>query len=256
MLAAEGKWLNGRWKQALMAWSEDKTNNKSWLDMGPFLNEAPDKIIQSLAYELSWWLRSISKTFGNNEEFFLNLCHRILKQDYPDEEISDDPVRRAINHPVGIVTDALLQWLYRTREDDQLLSEELKTTFTEICNVQIGKFRHGRVLLAAHVITLYSVDSNWTKEYLLPLFNWSSPTEAHLIWGGVLWSPRLYRPLLADIKKYFLEGAKHYQELGEHAGQFAAFLTFVSLDPGDIFTTKELTDATGCLPVEGLVHRF
>lgn len=61
VLAAEGKWLNGRWKQALMAWSEDKTNNKSWLDMGPFLNEAPDKIIQSLAYELSWWLRSISR---------------------------------------------------------------------------------------------------------------------------------------------------------------------------------------------------
>ena len=64
--------------------------------------------------------------------------------------------------------------------------------------------------------------------------------------------PRLYRPLLADIKEPLLEGAKHYEELGEHAGQFAAFLTFVSLDPGDIFTIKELADATGFLPLEGL----
>lgn len=251
-LSKEGKWIVGRWKQALWAWSEDNTNNKPWNSMASILNDAPDKIIQSLAHELSWWLRSIAKTFENHEEFFLNLCHKILDQDYSDEDISEDPLTQAINHPVGIVTDALLQWWYRELENDQTLPEKLKVTFKDLCDIKINKFRHGRILLAAHVITLYRIDSDWTKEHLLPLFDWSSSTETRLVWEGFLWSPRLYRPLLADIKVPLLEGAKHYKELGKNAGQFAAFLTFVSLDPGDIFTTKELTDATGYLPVEGL----
>jgi len=251
-LSKEGKWIVGRWKQALWAWSEDNTNNNSWESISPILNGAPNEIIQSLAHELSWWLRSVAKTFENHEEFFLNLCHKILEQDYLDEEIYEDPLTQAINHPVGIVTDALLQWWYRKLENDQTLPEEIKITFNDLCNIQINKFRHGRILLAAHVITLYRIDSNWTKEHLLPLFDWSSSTEAHMVWKGFLWSPRLYRPLLADIKEPLLEGAKHYQELGKYAGQFSAFLTFVSLDPGDIFTTKELTDATECLQVEGL----
>ncbi|AKB31812.1 hypothetical protein MSSIH_1122 [Methanosarcina siciliae HI350] len=252
VLAEEDKWLDGRWKQALIAWSEDTIKNESWSNMGSFLNTAPNEIIQSIAHELSWWLRAVAKTFVNHEEIFLNLCHRILEQNYPDEDNSDDPVTQAINQPVGIVTDAMLQWWYRKLKDDKLLSEELKTTFTEICNIQIGKFQHGRVLLAAHVITLYRVDPIWTKKYLLTLFDWSSSAEARMVWEGFLWSPRLYRPLMVDIKEPFLKGAKHYRELGKHAGQFAAFLTFISLDPGDIFSTDELADATGHLPVEGL----
>lgn len=251
-LSKEGKWIVGRWKQALWAWSEDNTNNNSWESISPILNDAPNEIIQSLAHELSWWLRSIAKTFENHEEFFLNLCHKILEQNYSDEEIYEDPLTQAINHPVGIVTDALLQWWYRKLENGQTLPEEIKITFNDLCNIQINKFRHGRILLAAHVITLYRIDSNWTKEHLLPLFDWSSSIEAQVVWQGFLWSPRLYRPFLADIKEPFLEGATHYQELGEHAEQFAAFLTFVSLDPGDIFTIKELADATGCLPLKGL----
>lgn len=252
VLAEEDKWLDGRWKQALMAWSEDKTNNESWFNMGPVLNDAPGEIIQSLAHELSWWLRAIAKTFECHDEIFLNLCHRILEQEYPDEENLDDPVMRAINQPVGIITDALLKWWYRKLDNDQSLPEKLKSTFTDLCNIQINKFRHGRVLLASHVISLYRIDPNWTKEYLLPLFDWSLSTEAPVVWEGFLWSPRLYRPLLADIKEPLLEGAKHYQELGKHAGQFAAFLTYIALDPGDIVTTEELSNATKCLPEEGL----
>lgn len=256
-LSKKDIWIIGRWKQALLVWSEDDTknepnNNKSWNKLAPILNNASNEIIQSLAHELSWWLRAIAKTFECHDEIYFNLCHRILEQDYPDEENSDDPVMRAINQPVGIVTDALLKWWYRKLENDQSLPEGLKITFMDLCNIQINKFRHGRVLLASHVISLYRIDPNWTKEYLLPLFDWSLLTEAPVVWEGFLWSPRLYRPLLEDIKEPLLEGAKHYQELGKHAGQFAAFLTYVALDPGDIFTTEELSNATKCLPKEGL----
>lgn len=253
-LAKEGVWLSDRWREALQAWSEDKLINKSWRYMGTVLNDAPDDIVQSLAHGLSWWLQAIAKTFEGHVPNFLNLCRRILAMDDQDGEDADDPVMRAINHPVGHVTEALLRWWYRrTLEDGQGLPEDLKLIFTEICNTQMDKFRHGRVLLSAHVIALYRVDRDWATEHLLPLFDWQRSTiEARSAWEGFLWSPRLYLPLLSAIKMPLLNTATHYEALGKHAEQYAAFLTFLALDPGDTFTTKELADAIRRLSADGL----
>jgi hypothetical protein len=83
------------------------------------------------------------------------------------------------------------------------------------------------------------------------LFNWQS-SEAHGAWEGFLWSPRFYRPLLSAIKQPLLETVIHYEELDKYAERYAEFLTFIALDPGDAFTTKELAEATSKLPVGGL----
>jgi hypothetical protein len=84
-------------------------------------------------------------------------------------------------------------------------------------------YRHGRVVLAAHAIALFRVDEEWSKTYLLPLFDWhKSELEARAAWEGFLWSPRLYRPLLSAIKHPMLEAATHYTQLGKHTEQFAA----------------------------------
>jgi hypothetical protein len=133
------------------------------------------------------------------------------------------------------------------------LPAALKPTFTELCDTRIDKFRHGRVLLAAHVIALFRVDGDWATRHLLPLFDWRcSGTEARAAWEGILWSPRLYRPLMEVLKPAFLDTANHYQTLGKHDGQYASLLTFAALDPGDTFTTAELAAATRSLPPDGL----
>lgn len=250
-LVEEGKWIDECWKQAFWAWSEN-SDNKQWTYLAPILNNAPDEKIKLYSRELSQWLLSIAKVFENKEDIFLKLCHKILAQNYSDEKISDDPVTQAINHSVGIVTDALIQLWYRKLEIDQSLPEELKGIFTNLCDTQINKFKFGRIILTLHITTFYRVDLNWTKKYLLPLFDWSSSPEALIIWKSFIFSPRLYMPFLADIKEPLLEGAKHYQEFGMHAGQFAAFLTHISLNHGDFFTTEELANSTKCLTKEGL----
>lgn len=253
-LANEEIWLADRWREALQAWSEDKLIKRSWRYMAPVLNDAPDDIVQFLAHGLSCWLKAIAKTFYGRETVFMRLSQRILALVQQDETESDDPVGRAINHPVGHVAQALLDWWYRgTLEDGQGLPEELKEIFTELCATQIDKFRHGRVILAAHVIPLYRVDREWAIEYLLPLFDWQRvPIEARSAWEGFLWSPRLYRPFMTAIKMPFLETATHYEHLGRHAEQYASLLTFAALDPGDTFTPVELADATRRLPADGL----
>ncbi|MBW8311122.1 MAG: SIR2 family protein [Rhizobium sp.] len=253
-LASEGVWPTERWREALQAWSEETLLKRSWRYMAPVLATAPDEVLQTLARSVSWWLQAIAKTFEGHEAIFFALARRILALDHEDGVDTDDPVGRAINHPVGHVTEALLRWWYRrSLEDGQGLPVDIKPTLTELCDTRIDKLRHGRVLLAAHVIALFRVDPEWATQHLLPLFDWDrSENEACAAWEGFLWSPRLYRPLLEMLKPAFLDTARHYAALGKHDEQYASLLTFAALDPGDTFTTAELATATRSLPPDGL----
>jgi hypothetical protein len=112
------------------------------------------------------------------------------------------------------------------------------------------------VLLAANVIALYRVDAAWTSAHLLPLFDWQrSDAEAKAAWEGFLWAPRLYRPLLQELRGPFLNTAAHYGQLGDHARQYARLLTHAALDSDEtVFPRGEFALAFRMLPGEGLVE--
>ncbi len=254
-LAKEDKWPTERWHEALQSWAEDKLLKRSWRYMARVIESSPDEMLQSLAPNISWWLQAQAKTFNRQEGLFLSLIRRLLAMQYNDiEKADDDPVNHAINHPVGHATEALLRWWYRQElKDGQGLKDDVRPLFTQLCDGGVDKFRHGRIILAAHTIALFRVDEQWAKMHLLPLFDWQrSEIEARAAWEGFLWSPRFYRPLLTAIKPHLLETARHYGQLCKHAEQYADFLTFVALDPGDTFSVNELAEATQTLPAAGL----
>ncbi len=255
VLAGNGEWPVARWREALQAWAEESLLKRSWRYMNSLVNSAPDAVLKELTHPLSWWLQSIAKTFEGREPVFFKLIRRLLVLERDEGvEADDDPVSRAINHPVGHVTEAALRWWYqRPLEDGQGLPDAIKPLFSELCNTQIISFRHGRVVLATHVIALFRVDPNWATQHLLPLFDWKkSSGEARAAWQGFLGSPRLYWPLLEAIKQPFLGTAERYAQLGRRNDQYAAFLTFAALEPGGIFSKFELATATRSLPSDGL----
>jgi len=118
----------------------------------------------------------------------------------------------------------------------------------------VERFRHGRVLLAENLITLFRVDQDWTKAHLLPLFDWGkSAEEARAVWDGFLWSPRLFWPLLIALKPQLLGTAHHHSKLSErNIRQFAAFLTYAALDLVAGYSQKEFRLAVSALPPEGI----
>jgi hypothetical protein len=253
-LAQQNNWPVERWRGALQAWAEEKLCDRSWRFMAPVVANAPDDLVRVLSHNISRWLQGVAKTFEGHEDCYLTLARRILRLDFKADYDTDDPVFQAINHPVGDVTQALLDWCYRQEPDDgQGLPEVIKSTFTELCDTQIAKFRHGRVWLATYVPRLFRLDKAWSEQHLLPLFDWEhSEAEAQAAWQGFLRSPRWYPPLMEAIKPAFLDTVNHYAQLGEYAKQFAAFLTFVALDPDGTFTMEELTPAIYALPADGL----
>lgn len=253
-LAQANIWPTEHWREALQTWSEDKWVQRSWRYMSSQVTRMPDDVLAPLASSVTWWLQAASKKLSQQESLFIDLCRRILTMEHQDGVVDGQPVTRAINHPVGHVTQALLNlWFLGEPNDNDGLPENIKLLFTMLCDQKIDQYRHGRVILAAHLIALFRVDRAWTEQNLLPKLSWQhSESEARALWEGFLWSPRLYRPLFNAFKLDFLETARHYDSLGEHGRQYAAIFTYAALDPADIFTSAELYAATSALPQDGL----
>jgi len=254
-LSKEGIWPIERWKDAFYVWGEsNRLAKRTWRCFASFVHDIPENQLQNLAPALTWWLIKVSETIDSNENVFIDLCRRILALPYEPERNNEDPVTRAINHPVGHVTEALLNfWFKRKPSDNEGLPDDIKPLFTRLCDTQVEHFRHGRVLLSSRLIALFRVDKKWTESHLLPLLDWTrDPIEAMALWKGFLWAPRLYQPLLIAIKSWFLATVNHYSELGEYARQYAAFLTYAALVPLDGYTAQDFQIAIGSLPQEGL----
>jgi len=259
-LAQGGVWPAGRWREALQVWSEEGMVLRSWQYAAPLVKTMPDTVITEIVHSVSWWIDAASKSINRHEEILLNLCRRVLTLPLEtgtgmrrNGEPMNHPVTEAINHPVGHVTQALLNlWFKRNPNDNDGLPPEIEPFFTELCDVRVDRFRHGRVLLGSRLIAIFRVDRPWTEQYLLPLFSWDNPDEAKAVWEGFLWSPRLYQPLLIAFKPQLLESAKHYANLGEHRQQFASFLTYAALGPTEGYSVDEFRSAIGALPQAGL----
>lgn len=259
-LAKDGVWPAGRWRDALQVWSEEAILQRSWRYAAPLVKTMPDTVVREIIHAVTWWLERVSKAIRQHEQILMEMCCRVLALPLePGTGIMrngkpiDEPVAEAINHPVGHVVQALINlWLKRNPNDNAQLPPDIEPIFTSLCDVGVTRFRHGRVLLGSQLITLFRVDRAWTERYLLPLFSWDIPSEAQAVWEGFLWSPRLYDPLLIAFKPQFLATAKHYEDLGEHRQQFAAFLTYAALTPADGYTLDEFRLAISALPAEGL----
>ena len=253
-LAREGKWPTKRWEEAFYTWQERKDSRLLWAYLAPTLQTMPDEVFQKIVRSVSWWLEIVPKSMDRLKDIFFMLCSRILEFPYQDEVDNDSPVTKAINHPIGRITKALLNlWFKDDPQDDDRLPPKIEPFFSKLCDTKIVQFRHGRVILASRLISLFRLDRLWTQKYLIPLLDWNiNADEAQAAWEGFLWSPRLYQPLLLAIKPQFFDTVHHYQNLGVHKRQYAAFLTYAALSQIDGYTTKDFQNAFNELPQEAL----
>jgi hypothetical protein len=260
-LASEDLWPQGRWREALQVWSDDGLILRSWRSTAPLVHKMPDDVLLELAPAVTWWLQAASRSMDRHEAVMLDISGRLF--DLPiksstgmsrNRRPADEPVDEAINHPIGHVTQALMNiWFARRPNDDDLLPADIERLFTRLCDKSVDRFRHGRVLLSINLIALFRVDREWTERNLLNLFDWAAnPEEAKAVWKGFLWSPRLHHPLLAAFKSRFLSTVLHYADLGEQARQFASFLTYAALEPIDGYSSQDFQTALAQLPIHGL----
>ncbi|MHB8252188.1 MAG: anti-phage defense-associated sirtuin Dsr1 [Acidiferrobacter sp.] len=256
-LAEQNEWPVRRWEAALQAWTQGSLARPSWLSLAPLVRTMPDAVLVGLIVGLVRWLEVVAKSLDSHETVFFELCDRVLVAGCLDTTDMGRRLDTAMNHPVGHVTQALLNvWFGSKPHDDQGLRGSLKARFSRLCDTENVRYVSARTILAANLIAFFRVDRAWTESCLLPLFNWTtSPLEAQAAWDGFLWSPRVYPPLLSAFKTDFLTTAAHYDDLEEHQGrQYVTLLIYAALDPVDLFNKNEVRTAMAALPQAGLVE--
>jgi SIR2-like domain len=256
ILSQESFWPSHYWEKALYTWSDEKRVRHCWRYVAPLVAQMPDDLLLTLNHSVTWWLESASKKKLNcHEDLFFDLCRRYLAIDYPDNVDRDgDALSLAMNDPIGHITEALIKiWFLRQPNDGDGIPDDIKPLLTKLCGREKAQYRHGRVILASRLISLFRIDRVWTEQYLIPFLSWqSSESEARATWTGFLRSPRIYWPLMTAFKNDFLETAKYSSFLNHFGEQYINLLTFAALDPASTFTTEEYRAAISSLPQSGL----
>jgi hypothetical protein len=245
-------WPVDRWRVALRVWSEKGLAQRSWRYTASLVKTMPDEVLEEIVHDFTWWLMKLSESIERHEDILLNLCKRILNLQIEPSALSN-PVTTAINHPIGHVTQALINlWFTRKPKDNDLLPEDIKPLFTNLCKIEIERFCHGRVILGSILTQLFRVDNQWTVLKMLPLLDWQkNPKEVKDIWQGFLWKTRPYQPLLLAIKAQFIQTVDHYDKLGEHGKKmYAIILTDMALERIDGFTDEEFRNVFKRLHIE------
>jgi SIR2-like protein len=258
-LARRGIWPLGRWRQAFQVWGGDKDFTlRSWKALCSTFVTIPADNLKEISWSIAWWLRAVSKSDFEETGHFFGLISKILDAYGNDAmEIGAEIISHAINHPVGLATEAVInRWLTQGLEDNQGLHAEVKPVLNNICRADAHGLRYGPIILAGSLITLYRVDREWTREKLLPYFDWEqSPDMAPGMWMSFLRSPRLYWPLLDEMKEAFFTTPQHFNKLGDtYRKQYLSFLTYGAMEPGGSFSQQEFRNAINALPVDALAN--
>jgi hypothetical protein len=224
--------------------------------MGGFLTALTDEQKKEVLNGLSWWVRAGSGVFDGNGGRFYSLANDLTRLANTDAGSSDQDIMfQAINHPIGQATEAVLKWWSgRASNGVALLEGEVREFLTRICDVTVGPFRKGRVVLSQSIAWLHRVDPEWTKSHLVPLFDWSvSREEASACWTGFLYSPKRIPALLAVLKGPFLETSTHLEDLSDNCREaYARFFTFVALEPAGVFSQEDIRSGFACFKLGDL----
>jgi hypothetical protein len=244
-LLKKGVFPEDRWREALQSWSEEELIKQSWEKMAACFAELSNKNIVKIETSLCWWLKEASKVISKKKLIYYKLTKRILNLfSQETDEVGTISVSGAINHSIGIITEGLISfWNKNGLKEKSKISKYLRPIFSSICNPKNKGLLSGRLVLASNVTTFFRVDHAWTMVNLIPLFNWNrSLIEAKAVWMGFLMSPVMYKPLLDEIKDYFLLTSKHVAELGMCKAQYPRFLINVGIRFNDLFSKEELRE--------------
>jgi len=239
----EKKFPEHRWNVAFSAWCSDKTIADSWILAAPIIVTFSDDQFVTCIHGIGRWLQAVSKNVTLHAEKFFLLVERVLTL-YPESENTGNvaTVSSAINHPVGISTEALFNYWFTTGlQDNTKIDGNFSQIFHLICIDKSNAFDQGKVIVASRAMALYRVDPTWTKNNLVPLFDWDKNERvASIVWNGFLWGARIYLPLMEELKDSFIDTAMKLPFLEGGERRYIEFLIHISLEKNAILNDKEV----------------
>ncbi len=244
-LIQHSQWNEEVWNAALFGLSQ--SNNPAWEDVSCILIEIPNELFNNLSQAIADWTASAITNLAakdNNEKRFWIIARKLILFSVDDNELTNDTdiIIQAINHPIGIITNAFIAIVAKRnlKVGEQISEPELINFLTLIVNNKSHQFLLGRVLLARSLAYFYFIDPLWTKNNLIPLLCWNSSAEAQYIWEGYLSLARISLDLVLELKaelKNTLDNEACFSE--NYKTQLHSLIVDIWLEFRDIYNDKE-----------------
>ena len=197
-VAANGEWPAWAWHPFL--WAAQKLQNMDSVKrVAQLLLDCPKHSFSEIAAEAAWWLNESTKALDEN--LLWPLWDRIADatSQRVEEPRSNDAPSASLNHPAGHLAGVLLKKL-TTGPDARELPEPLHARLDKLVGATGTFGRLARVRLAVEASFLFERAPKWTKEKIVPLFDWSS-TDAAAVWSARKYANYIGSPELFGLTK-------------------------------------------------------
>lgn len=272
-LLARSKKINAEhWKDLFDNWpSSARQMQHTFLQK--YIKTLPHDMLMNLTHEIANWLNKHFQNFHklnpslawNTFDFVLLLLRKFTGQS-PEKSSgnkSDVVIDWAINHPAGLITDALIEsWASEYTCGNAHIDQEYLRRIEKVLSIDGEIGQASLAVSARRIYQLYYYNMYWTINILEPYFSKDIPNSA-FAWSGFFASPyKIDIGLGKDIYRYFLHAAEadYEHHFGGHLANFAAkmfvLLGIVPISTNDsYYTTAMLNQLRSCLRSMGEASR-
>ena len=258
-LSEHNNWDKDIWHAALVGLAD--SNNGVWETMAPLIIGADLSLYREESWSIAHWVKeSAAKVKCNTteEEYFWTIFKLIVQncQDFKEPDKINQAVDYAINNPIGIITEALMERFNacKLKANEGIPDGPLKDSChlllksTKVANLA------GIIILASRLYYFHVIDPKWTEENLIPLFDLEKSEYCALFWQGYLWSPRISSDLAMALRDNLLGSLKNLKLIGDDAQRLIQLFTVVCLQHQKLYKAQEQRDALENFGVDGLSY--
>lgn len=221
-LAGAADWETDLWPAIIHGWQGASLTEVEWEQTLNFVNQH-SQLLQHAHPLLNWLVSGLTAEPSTVTPHCLPLLESLTDHlwDWAAEASPGDTVfgdldwlAKAINHPGGKIAEVWLQVLAHRVEvaagARTGLSDDSRTRLETVVAGASYTAEMGRVVLASQVHFLFDVDQGWTREHVVPLFDWTKDQRrAEQAWHGYLLWGRWSEPLLANLLPYYEQTFTH-----------------------------------------------
>ena len=206
-MAEKSAWESDLWTWVVSVWTREKTDLDKACTRRVLFHLSTSKLHQprNAGVIVDVLNRLIRNADTADLKEWLDTLHKIAIaihphaaafEDKPIENLRDrDWFQKAINHPSGKLAEFWLhsidKWYNQQDEPPQALNLGYRRALNTIIEDNGIPGKLGRTILASQFRFLHQVDSDWTKNHLLPLFDTKDEEEFSCAWDGYLTGGRL-----------------------------------------------------------------
>ena len=250
-LASRENWETNLWTVLIQAWSETELDENQVRTVIHHLKNA--NLYQKHGREIAHMLYDLVRDGGRPYALELLLQANKIAAALWASIDREPPFYEMSNWLSSVSATLALFWLeslslWRRQQDPvpNRLDGEYLAALSKIVEDRTIERRFGKTILAGEFVFLLSIDENWTKENLLPLFskeNHSNADDYKVIWNGFLTLGRLTPPVAELLGEAFLEAVQYINsDLSDRRDKFIeAYVTMIGYhanNPSDEWIPK------------------